>query len=469
MPRVPPEVTEENAAALLGWAAARWPVLMVGPPPLLHDAAHDARAAALSDRLGALCDDMDLPFLAVHAPLSAGHAWRNGAARGDGVHPDGGGYAALAALVDGWAPWRALVDGLARIRQRACNARDVTRLYRQEAAADRVHAHEPQSAVRRQAYRGSAAAAGANSRVAAQLITETTTAPHSAGQNPATSKPGTSQLVRPSIAAFTTSRNRPSVTSVSGSDSSTSTGRTTALTRPKTSAVSSSQKTPRTSIPGTSCVAAQSAKAVMKVRAQKPMRAVSANPPRSIWCGAPRTPNGTIVTSICCPADAASLAPRSAPWPAAPRCCSGPSWRLLARLAQPLPPLLLTGLAFAVGGTLGLIVVAARGRLGALRQPPLVWLHGVGGLAGYHALYFAALALAPPVEANLLNYTWPLLIVLLAAPLRGLRLGPRRLAGVGLGAAGAVLLLAGRRGDDSGGRLRRRRAAGLCCWRSPPG
>ncbi|MFC7474634.1 DMT family transporter [Dankookia sp. GCM10030260] len=116
---------------------------------------------------------------------------------------------------------------------------------------------------------------------------------------------------------------------------------------------------------------------------------------------------------------------------------------LLARLAQPVPPLLLTGLAFAVGGTLGLLVVAARGRLGALRQPPLVWLHGVGGLAGYHALYFAALALAPPVEANLLNYTWPLLIVLLAAPLRGLRLGPRRLAGVGLGAAGAVLLLAG--------------------------
>jgi drug/metabolite transporter (DMT)-like permease len=70
-------------------------------------------------------------------------------------------------------------------------------------------------------------------------------------------------------------------------------------------------------------------------------------------------------------------------------------------------------------------------------------VHGVGGLAGFHALYFAALALAPPVEANLLNYTWPLLIVLLSAPLRGLRLGGQRLAGVGLGAAGAALLLSG--------------------------
>ncbi|MDB5372806.1 MAG: EamA rane protein RarD [Belnapia sp.] len=115
----------------------------------------------------------------------------------------------------------------------------------------------------------------------------------------------------------------------------------------------------------------------------------------------------------------------------------------LARMAQPLPPLLLTALGFAAGGLLGLGVVAARGRLGALRQPPLAWLHGVGGLAGFHALYFAALALAPPVEANLLNYTWPLLIVLLAAPLRGLRLGPQRLAGVGLGALGAALLLSG--------------------------
>ena len=118
---------------------------------------------------------------------------------------------------------------------------------------------------------------------------------------------------------------------------------------------------------------------------------------------------------------------------------------LLARLAQPLPPLLLTGLAFAVGGTLGLIVVAARGRLGALRQPPIVWLHGVAGLAGYHALYFAALALAPPVEANLLNYT-------LAAADRAARgavarpaLGPRRLAGVGLGAPARCCCWRGRR------------------------
>jgi drug/metabolite transporter (DMT)-like permease len=116
---------------------------------------------------------------------------------------------------------------------------------------------------------------------------------------------------------------------------------------------------------------------------------------------------------------------------------------LLSRLAAGIPPLQLTAMSFAVAALVGVAVVAARGRLSALRQPPLAWAHRVGGLFGYHALYFAALAYAPPIEANLLNYLWPLLIVLFSAPILGLRLGPRRLAGVGLGFAGCVLLLGG--------------------------
>lgn len=147
--------------------------------------------------------------------------------------------------------------------------------------------------------------------------------------------------------------------------------------------------------------------------------------------------------------------PRATPAPAsrpAPR-LNGATWAgcgalvlwaalgLLSRLAAGLPPLQLTAMAFAVGGGLSLLLVAARGRLGALRQRPLAWLHGVGGLFGYHALYFAALALAPPVEANLLNYLWPLLIVLLAAPVLGLPLGRQRLLGVALGFAGCVVLV----------------------------
>jgi drug/metabolite transporter (DMT)-like permease len=123
---------------------------------------------------------------------------------------------------------------------------------------------------------------------------------------------------------------------------------------------------------------------------------------------------------------------------------------VLARLAAGIPPLQMTAMGMAVGGLAALAVVAARGRLGRLRQPGRAWAHGVGGLFGYHALYFAALALAPAVEANLLNYLWPLLIVLLSAPLLGLPLGAARLGGVALGFAGCALLVGGGAGFPAG-------------------
>ena len=81
--------------------------------------------------------------------------------------------------------------------------------------------------------------------------------------------------------------------------------------------------------------------------------------------------------------------------------------------------------------------------LSALRQPPLVWAVGVGGLFGYHALYFLALRFAPPAEAGLLNYLWPLLIVLFSSFLPGERLAVHHVIGAVAGLAGTVLLLTG--------------------------
>ena len=121
-------------------------------------------------------------------------------------------------------------------------------------------------------------------------------------------------------------------------------------------------------------------------------------------------------------------------------------WAFLAplnRAAAGLPPLQLTAMAFAVSAACGIGWLAAAGRLGELRQPGAAWLHGVGGLFGYHALYFAALASAPAAEANLLNYVWPLLIVLLSAALLRLRLTLRHAVGTALALAGCALLLGG--------------------------
>jgi drug/metabolite transporter (DMT)-like permease len=114
----------------------------------------------------------------------------------------------------------------------------------------------------------------------------------------------------------------------------------------------------------------------------------------------------------------------------------------LSVLAGPIPPFQTVAMTFALGAAIGIVRARLRGLpWGALLHWPWpVWLLGVGGLFGYHALYFAALQLAPPAEANLVNYLWPLLIVLLAAPLTGARLAWPHLVGALLGFAGVALL-----------------------------
>jgi drug/metabolite transporter (DMT)-like permease len=117
-------------------------------------------------------------------------------------------------------------------------------------------------------------------------------------------------------------------------------------------------------------------------------------------------------------------------------------WSLLAFLTAAsgiMPAFQLTAITFAVGG-LSLLVLRPAS-LKAMRQPPKVWLLGVGGLFGYHALYFFALRSAPPVEAGLINYLWPLLIVVFSAFLPGERLKWQHIAGCVLALAGAVLIV----------------------------
>ena len=124
----------------------------------------------------------------------------------------------------------------------------------------------------------------------------------------------------------------------------------------------------------------------------------------------------------------------------------------LSVLAGPVPPFQMVAMTFAIGAAIG--VIRARSRRVAwsalLRWPTRVWLLGVGGLFGYHALYFAALQLAPPAEANLINDLWPLLIVLLSAPLAGERLGWPHLLGALLGFTGVALLATGRGASFAG-------------------
>ncbi|RLA31399.1 MAG: EamA family transporter [Gammaproteobacteria bacterium] len=123
-------------------------------------------------------------------------------------------------------------------------------------------------------------------------------------------------------------------------------------------------------------------------------------------------------------------------------------WASLAVLTAwsgDVPPFQMVAIAF----TVAFLIAMARWRLAGqhiatrLRQPPAAWALGVSGLFGYHFLIFYALKNAPAVEANLVNYLWPLLIVLFSALLPGERLRWRHVAGAALGLAGTAVLLGG--------------------------
>lgn len=125
-------------------------------------------------------------------------------------------------------------------------------------------------------------------------------------------------------------------------------------------------------------------------------------------------------------------------------------WALLASLGTALahlPPFLLTGLALTIGSVLGLPSVL-RDRA-AWKVPPLTLALGVYGLFGFHFLLFIALRHAPPVEANLVNYLWPLLMVVLAPVLlRGVGLRALHVVAALLGFAGAAIAILGARSGD---------------------
>lgn len=118
-------------------------------------------------------------------------------------------------------------------------------------------------------------------------------------------------------------------------------------------------------------------------------------------------------------------------------------WASLATLATVLsniPPLLLTGIGLVIGSLISLPLSGFK--IAAWKIPVKTLAVGVYGLFGYHLMLFIALQTAPAVEANLLNYLWPLLIVILA-PLftKSLKLGARHIIAASAGFTGAAIAI----------------------------
>jgi drug/metabolite transporter (DMT)-like permease len=127
-------------------------------------------------------------------------------------------------------------------------------------------------------------------------------------------------------------------------------------------------------------------------------------------------------------------------------------WSSLASLTVlkgPVPPLQTTAIAFAFGGLVLIAATALRGRLNYLVPTWASLALGIYGLFCYHALYFAALSLAPAAEASLIASLWALFTVVFSGLLPGQPLRLAHLVAALIGLAAATLLVWNSLGADT--------------------
>ena len=142
-------------------------------------------------------------------------------------------------------------------------------------------------------------------------------------------------------------------------------------------------------------------------------------------------------------------------------------WAVLALFSAAsgaVPPFQLAAMTFLLGGLMGAVTWPFRpGAAAQLRQGWRVWALGVGGLFGYHFVYFSAIRAAPAIEVSLIAYLWPLFLVVFSALLPGEKLKPHHLLGVALGLAGAVLVITKGQGFALAGGLKTGHLLAFAC------
>jgi drug/metabolite transporter (DMT)-like permease len=129
-------------------------------------------------------------------------------------------------------------------------------------------------------------------------------------------------------------------------------------------------------------------------------------------------------------------------------------WATLASLTAlrgPIPPFETTAIVFAIGGATIAAAAVVRGRAALLVPTWASFALGVYGLFAYHALYFAALTLAPPAEASLITSLWALLTVLFSGLLPNHRLRAAHVIGALMGFAAAAILVRDKLGAAQSG------------------
>lgn len=108
-----------------------------------------------------------------------------------------------------------------------------------------------------------------------------------------------------------------------------------------------------------------------------------------------------------------------------------------------IPAFLLLTISFTVASLIGLLMLKKQKRAFCelYKIPVKAYVFGILGLFGYHFFYFLAIKNAPAVEANLINYLWPLLIVVFSSLLPNEKLKWFHIVGTILALCGAFLLV----------------------------
>lgn len=103
--RVEPAESLQNAHQILSSAQQHYPVLMISPPPIA-DREQRERIGALTQQLGVLCQDLQIPFLDVFTSLLNSPIWMQEVTQGDGSHPQAAGYEVWAQQIQSWPGWQ---------------------------------------------------------------------------------------------------------------------------------------------------------------------------------------------------------------------------------------------------------------------------------------------------------------------------------------------------------------------------
>lgn len=107
-----------------------------------------------------------------------------------------------------------------------------------------------------------------------------------------------------------------------------------------------------------------------------------------------------------------------------------------------LPPFYVLGVCFIMGS------IPAWRKPKEMFPPFKTLLLGVFGYFGYHFFLFYAFRYAPAIEANLINYLWPVIMVILTPVFfRETKLKIYHIAGAVLSVIGSVFLVAGKGGE----------------------